>query len=133
MQRCIEQPVYFNTKYMIRENGQSYIIGQWCPTVSYIVTLSLGSSTNCSARRSSSGEFGTVQVTAAVFSSTPACFCTVSGVIRANICFSELFYNNFQFVCACSNFTNNLYEERVEFLYCFIPLQSGTNHARFRW
>jgi len=45
--------------------------GQWCPIISHFETLALGSSIHDAARRSSSGESGTLQVTAAVFSSAP--------------------------------------------------------------
>jgi hypothetical protein len=55
-----------------------------------------------------------VQVTAAVFLNVPTLLCKVSGVIRGTIYFSGLFFNNFPFVYACSNFTNSLREGRVE-------------------
>jgi hypothetical protein len=56
------------------------------------------SSTNYAARRSSIGESGTVEVTAAVFLNTLTFFCKVSSVICDPALFSGLCFNNFLFV-----------------------------------
>jgi hypothetical protein len=58
-------------RHEVEENGQSFTTGQWGPTYSYFDTLAVSSCTYYAARRSSSGESGIVQVTAAAFSSTP--------------------------------------------------------------
>jgi hypothetical protein len=79
-----------------------------------IENLALGSSTHYATKETITGEFGAAQITAAVFFSASQHFCKVCSVIRDPLYFSGLFFNNLQFVCAFSNFTNSLFEGRLD-------------------
>jgi hypothetical protein len=113
----------------IDENRQS------CPTsiISYFESTALGNSAHYAAR-SSSGEFGTVEVTAALFSSTSwhsflnwvAWFVTlfISGS------YSLIIFHLFIHIVILPTI---YVKENLILLYCFLSLQIFVSHTRVRW
>ena len=86
-------------------------------------TLAVGGSTHYAARRSSIGDSGSVQDTAAVFLNTLTLFCRVSSINCDTAYFSGICFNNFLFVYAYRNCSNSLPDFSV-LLYAVTPSAS---------
>ena len=113
----------------IEKNGQTCLIGQWRPTISYLRKLSSKQQHKYAARRSSTGESGTVQVTAAVFRNILTLFCTVSSVICDPAYFSGLSFKIFCLFTHTVIVATVSVREEWNFLYCFMPLQTFASHV----